>query len=85
MKQPKIYRKRSTVIIKTILKIIGIVILAAVVLFVALFFYLRRFAVYTDDGVHLDFSKSASDSAEPGGENGVSNDQDVSGESGNTD
>lgn len=65
MKQPKIYRKHSTIIIKTILKIIGAVILAAIVLFVALFFYLRRFAVYTDEGVHLDFSKSASDSPLP--------------------
>jgi hypothetical protein len=66
MKQPKIYRKRSTVIIKTILRVLGAVILVAVVLFFVLFFYLRRYAVYTDDGVHLDFSKSVSDSAQPG-------------------
>lgn len=51
-KGPKIYVHNRAV--KIILKSIGILALAFVVLAVSLFFGLKRYAVYTPQGVHLE-------------------------------
>ena len=64
MKQPKIYRqKTAAVIAKTVAKVAACMILAACILFVSLFFYLKRFAVYDENGVHLDFNRQTETAA----------------------
>ena len=63
MKQPKIYRqKTAAVIAKTVAKVAACVILAACILFVSLFFYMKRFAVYDENGEISDITVSYSES-----------------------
>lgn len=50
--KPKIYRRRNP--LKIILVTLGCILLAAIILFLILFFSLKKHIVYTDDGVKLD-------------------------------
>lgn len=50
--KPKIYRRRNP--LKIILITLGCIILAAIILFLILFFSLKKYAVYTDEGVKLE-------------------------------
>ncbi len=66
MRAPKIYRRVTLGrVIRTAVKTLLIVLLVLVILFVFLFFYLRKYAVYSDDGVHIVFDRQTEQSAPP--------------------
>ncbi|MBQ8975677.1 MAG: hypothetical protein IJ072_08170 [Oscillospiraceae bacterium] len=57
MKQPEIYKQRTVrSVLKTVIKVLLILLLALAIIFIGLFYYLRRFVVYDENGAHLDFS-----------------------------
>ena len=60
--RPRIYRKRRPW--KALAVTLVCLVLAAVLLFVALFFGLRKRIVYTDDGLYLDIPWLAEEMAE---------------------
>lgn len=51
-KSKQIYRRRSPV--KIVFAVLGGIILAALILFMLVFFGFQKYAVYTDDGVTLE-------------------------------
>ena len=66
MRGPKIYRRVTfRRVALTVVKTLLILALALVILFVVLFFWLRRYAVYTDDGVHIVFDQPAQEQETP--------------------
>ncbi len=50
--RPRVYRKRRP--LRVIVITLACLVLAAVIVYVALFFGLKKHIVYTDDGLYLD-------------------------------
>ena len=64
-RKPRVYRKHHT--LRILLNVLIILLVSAVILSAAVFFWFRRYIVYTDNGLHLEIpwlEDSTSDSSD---------------------
>lgn len=65
-RKPRIYRKHHA--LRILLNVLIILLVTAIILSAVVFFWFRRYIVYTDDGLHLEIPWLADDTSDSAAE-----------------